>query len=102
MTKVLSTGKSGITAEIAGLEALRDCLDETFAAAVDFILSAKNYLIVVGVDKSGHIGQKVAASFASTGTPKFFHAPDRSQSWRFGHDLQGLCCSRNFKFRRKP
>ena len=89
MSKVLSTGKNVITAEIAGLEALRDCLDENFGAAIDLILGAKNYLIVVGVGKSGHIGQKIAASFASTGTPSFFMHPTEASHGDLGMVSKG-------------
>jgi len=50
-----------------------------FAAAVDCIGNAKGRLIVTGLGKSGHIGRKVAATFASTGTPAFFvHAAEAS------------------------
>jgi len=80
----LETAKDVITAEISGLEALRDCLDENFEHAVSLILNTKNYLIVVGVGKSGHIGQKIAASFASTGTPSFFMHPTEASHGDLG------------------
>ena len=63
---------------IAAIEAaLRSDLGETFARAADLIRGAKGRLIVTGLGKSGHIGRKVAATFASTGTPAFFvHAAE--------------------------
>ncbi len=89
MKKSLKQAQNVITAEIAGLEALRDCLDHNFTAAVDIILKAKNYLIVVGVGKSGHIGQKIAASFASTGTPSFFMHPTEASHGDLGMVSKG-------------
>ena len=63
---------------IAAIEAaLRSDLGEAFARAADLIRSAKGRLIVTGLGKSGHIGRKIAATFASTGTPAFFvHAAE--------------------------
>src|SRR2546428_10003928 len=50
-----------------------------FVAAADLIRNAKGRLIVTGLGKSGHIGRKIAATFASTGTPAFFvHAAEAS------------------------
>jgi arabinose-5-phosphate isomerase len=50
-------------------------MDENFDRAVELILSCKGKLIVTGVGKSGHIGAKIAATLASTGTPSFFINP---------------------------
>ena len=65
---------------IAAIEAaLRSDLGEPFARAADLIRSAKGRLIVTGLGKSGHISRKIAATFASTGTPAFFvHAAEAS------------------------
>ena len=65
---------------IAAIEAaLRSDLGEPFARATDLIRSAKGRLIVTGLGKSGHISRKIAATFASTGTPAFFvHAAEAS------------------------
>jgi arabinose-5-phosphate isomerase len=69
--------------ECEGLQALRAMLDqqlkEPFRAAVATLAAAKGRVIVTGIGKSGHVGQKVAATFASTGTPAFFvHASEAS------------------------
>jgi len=63
---------------IAAIEAaLRSDLGESFARAADLIRNAKGRLIVTGLGKSGHIARKIAATFASTGTPAFFvHAAE--------------------------
>ncbi len=57
--------------------ALQSDLGAAFSAAVDLIRNAKGRLIITGLGKSGHIGRKMAATFASTGTPAFFvHASE--------------------------
>src|SRR6187431_1085994 len=65
---------------IAALSAaLQSDLRAPFVAATDLIRNAKGRLIVTGLGKSGHIGRKIAATFASTGTPAFFvHAAEAS------------------------
>ena len=69
--------EAGGVAAIAA--ALQSDLRAPFAAAADRIMNAKGRLIVTGLGKSGHIGRKVAATFASTGTPAFFvHAAEAS------------------------
>ncbi|MGB6228938.1 MAG: KpsF/GutQ family sugar-phosphate isomerase [Litorimonas sp.] len=57
---------------------------ERFSAAVDVVLATEGHLIVVGVGKSGHVGQKLAASFASTGTPAFFMHPTEASHGDLG------------------
>jgi arabinose-5-phosphate isomerase len=72
--RTLDAEGSGITAIAA---ALQSDLGEPFAGASDLIRNARGRLIVTGLGKSGHIGRKVAATFASTGTPAFFvHAAE--------------------------
>ena len=74
--RTLDAEGSGITAISA---ALQSDLGGSFAGAADLIRNAKGRLIVTGLGKSGHIGRKVAATFASTGTPAFFvHAAEAS------------------------
>ena len=50
-------------------------LDENFDKAIDLIYNCKGRFIITGVGKSGHIGAKIAATLASTGTPSFFVNP---------------------------
>src|SRR5882757_8310457 len=74
--RTLDAEADGVAAITA---ALQSDLRTPFAAAVDCIGNAKGRLIVTGLGKSGHIGRKVAATFASTGTPAFFvHAAEAS------------------------
>jgi len=74
----LSIGRDVIRREAEGLRALEASLGTGFEKAVQTILSGKGHLIVVGLGKSGHIGRKIAASFASTGTPAFFLHPSEA------------------------
>ena len=67
--RTLDAEGSGIAAITA---ALQSDLRAPFVAASDLIRNAKGRLIVTGLGKSGHIGRKIAATFASTGTPAFF------------------------------
>lgn len=60
-------------ASLAG--ALRGALGVAFAAAVEIMSAAKGRVIVTGMGKSGHVGRKIAATMASTGTPAFFVHP---------------------------
>lgn len=78
-TDYLATGRKVITIEAEGLTALAAGLDESFARAVETILKAKGRVIVSGMGKSGHIARKIAATFASTGTPaQFVHPAEAS------------------------
>lgn len=73
--KLIAAGKRVVTAEAAALSALSDSLDSSFSAAIDLILAAKGRVIVSGMGKSGHVARKIAATFASTGTPAHFVHP---------------------------
>ena len=67
--RTLDAGSNGIAVLAT---ALRGPLGTPFVAAVELIRQAKGRVIVTGLGKSGHIGRKVAATLASTGTPAFF------------------------------
>ena len=61
--------------ESRAVSALRSRLDGTFAAACELCMQTPGRVIVIGMGKSGHIGNKIAATLASTGTPSFFVHP---------------------------
>lgn len=61
--------------EAAAVEALIDRVDNEFIAAVEKIMNCRGRVVVTGMGKSGHIGRKIAATLASTGTPSFFMHP---------------------------
>ena len=65
---VTEFGRSVLHDEARALDALADGLGETFEQAVALLLDCQGKLIVSGLGKSGHVGRKIAATFASTGT----------------------------------
>src|SRR4051794_19787477 len=69
---VLDFGRVILHDEARALDALADSLGEAFERAVDLILNCDGKLIVSGLGKSGHVGRKIAATFASTGTTATF------------------------------
>jgi arabinose-5-phosphate isomerase len=70
--EVLEFGRNVLHDEARALDALADSLGEPFERAVDLILACDGKLIVSGLGKSGHVGRKIAATFASTGTTATF------------------------------
>ncbi|MEM6052668.1 arabinose-5-phosphate isomerase KdsD [Erwinia sp. P7711] len=68
-------GKEVLTIERQGLEQLDQYINEDFTQACERIYSCLGKVVVMGMGKSGHIGKKMAATFASTGTPAFFVHP---------------------------
>ena len=76
-TNIISIAKTTLEIEISELEKLKNRLDDEFARAVEIIHSAKGKLIVVGIGKSAHVGNKIVATLNSTGTPsQFLHASE--------------------------
>jgi arabinose-5-phosphate isomerase len=77
-----------LDAEGGGIDALaaalRDGLGASFAAAVELIRAAQGRVIVTGMGKSGHVGRKIASTFASTGTPAFFVHPGEASHGDLG------------------
>ncbi|NIZ60559.1 KpsF/GutQ family sugar-phosphate isomerase [Sedimentitalea sp. CY04] len=73
--KFLATARQVALDEARALEALAESFDERFAEAAQMILSATGRIIISGIGKSGHIGHKIAATLASTGTPAHFVHP---------------------------
>ena len=71
----LQLARKVLTIEASEINALALRLDANFEAAVTLILQCKGRVVVSGMGKSGHIGGKIAATLASTGTPAFFMHP---------------------------
>ncbi|PSL18034.1 KpsF/GutQ family sugar-phosphate isomerase [Shimia abyssi] len=71
----LNTARRVIATEAAALSTLEQSLGDTFSEAVTLLLSTRGRVIVSGMGKSGHIARKIAATFASTGTPAHFVHP---------------------------
>ncbi len=71
----LETGRRVLQIEARAIAELIGRLDEHFERAVETILACRGRLVVTGMGKSGLIGQKISATFSSTGTPSFFLHP---------------------------
>ena len=86
--RTIASASRTLDLEIQGLSALKAAIDnglgEDFVTAVALIHKASGRVIVTGMGKSGHIGQKLAATLASTGTPAFFVHPGEASHGDLG------------------
>ncbi|MEX0606089.1 MAG: KpsF/GutQ family sugar-phosphate isomerase [Marinobacter sp.] len=73
-----------ITIELDAIEALKSRIAEDFVRACETIMACKGRVVVTGMGKSGHIGNKIAATLASTGTPSFFVHPGEASHGDLG------------------
>jgi len=73
--RALQLARETLDIEAQALHGVRDRLSETFAQAVALLLSVAGRVVVMGMGKSGHVGRKIAATLASTGTPALFVHP---------------------------
>ncbi|BFM17419.1 arabinose-5-phosphate isomerase KdsD [Maricurvus nonylphenolicus] len=80
----INAGKRTITMETSAVQALESRIDDEFTRACELILNCKGRTIVTGMGKSGHIGNKIAATLASTGTPSFFVHPGEASHGDLG------------------
>ena len=78
MNKLLQYGRELLELELQEAQKLPDRLGKDFVEACQLILSNKGKVVVSGIGKSGHIGKKIAASLASTGSPAFFMHPSEA------------------------
>ncbi len=85
----LALARSVVRIERDALEQLEASLGNTMLDAVELILATDRHVVVAGVGKSGHIGQKIAASLASTGTPAFFIHPTEASHGDLGMVVPG-------------
>lgn len=89
MDAYLNTARQVIRTEAEGLAQLAAGLDDSFNQAITLILAAKGRVIVSGMGKSGHVGRKIAATLASTGTPAQFVHPAEASHGDLGMVTQG-------------
>lgn len=82
--RLLSLGRAVIETEAEAIAALATKIDESFVEACAYILNCKGRIVVIGMGKSGHIGSKIAATLASTGTPAFFVHPGEASHGDLG------------------
>ncbi|WP_420585358.1 KpsF/GutQ family sugar-phosphate isomerase [Ruegeria sp.] len=85
----LRTARQVVTDEARALDVLAESLNEDFAEAVQLILQAPGRIIISGIGKSGHIGHKIAATLASTGTPAYFVHPAEASHGDLGMVSKG-------------
>ncbi len=85
----LSAAHRVLALEIEGIATLSRRLDETFIKALDLLSSADGRVVVTGIGKSGHIGRKIAATLASTGTPALFVHPAEASHGDLGMIANG-------------
>ncbi len=86
--RLLKLGLAVIETETQALNDLKQKIDQNFLKACTYILECNGRTVVIGMGKSGHIGGKIAATLASTGTPSFFVHPGEA-----GHGDLGMITS---------
>ena len=88
-TPTLALARDVLQLEANEIVALSQRLDARFADAVSLILNCHGRIVVSGMGKSGHIGGKIASTFASTGTPAFFMHPAEASHGDLGMIMAG-------------
>ncbi|WP_043317432.1 KpsF/GutQ family sugar-phosphate isomerase [Microbulbifer sp. HZ11] len=81
---IIQAGRRTISMEAAAVTALEPRIGEDFHRACELILNCPGRVIVSGMGKSGHVGRKIAATLASTGTPSFFVHPGEASHGDLG------------------
>jgi len=81
---LIESAKRAIQIETQAVAQLADRIDASFVKACDLIMACKGRVVVTGMGKSGHIGSKIAATLASTGTPAFFVHPGEASHGDLG------------------
>ena len=82
--ELCKTGVNVIAVETSAIQALETRINADFVAACKFMLACRGRIVVTGMGKSGHIGGKIAATLASTGTPAFFVHPGEASHGDLG------------------
>lgn len=82
--KIKKLGLAVIDTELAAVASLKSQVNDNFVKACELILACKGRVVVTGMGKSGHIGHKIAATLASTGTPAFFVHPGEASHGDLG------------------
>jgi arabinose-5-phosphate isomerase len=88
-TTDLDVARGVLATEAAGLRALAAALDRGFSDAVGLLAAATGRVVVSGMGKSGHVGRKIAATLASTGTPALFVHPGEASHGDLGMIVPG-------------
>jgi arabinose-5-phosphate isomerase len=88
-TRLIDMGRQALRIEAQAVAALVDRLGDDFAAACRVLLDCRGRVVVSGMGKSGHVGGKIAATLASTGTPSFFLHPAEASHGDLGMLTKG-------------
>lgn len=83
-TDFQALGRAVIATELAEIEALQTRIDGSFTKACELLLACQGRIVITGMGKSGHIGGKIAATLASTGSPAFFVHPGEASHGDLG------------------
>lgn len=89
--KDITSAKHTIDKEIEALRMMEDSLDESLSQALDLMQKTEGRVIITGMGKSGHVGSKIAATLASTGTPSFFVHPGEASHGDLGMITEKDC-----------
>lgn len=89
MSQYLDWAREAMRVEATSIEEIAKSLGDAFIQAADVILHCTGRVIVMGIGKSGHIGHKIAATFASTGTTAFFVHPAEAAHGDLGMIVDG-------------
>ena len=89
MTDLIQSGQRTIQMETDAVKELSSRIGLSFVTACETILSCRGRVVVLGMGKSGHIGNKIAATLASTGTPAFFVHPGEASHGDLGMITKG-------------
>ncbi len=82
--RIISLAQAVIDTETEAIQALKPRIDEDFVRACEYMLACRGRIVVTGMGKSGHIGGKIAATLASTGSPAFFVHPGEASHGDLG------------------
>lgn len=77
-------GLTTLNTELDAIAQLAQYINDDFTQACELIVNAQGKVVVMGMGKSGHIGNKIAATLASTGTPAFFVHPGEASHGDLG------------------
>ncbi|MEW8045453.1 MAG: KpsF/GutQ family sugar-phosphate isomerase, partial [Candidatus Thiodiazotropha sp.] len=84
MVRMIDLGRAVIETEADAVQSLIPRLGDEFALACSYLLHCQGRIVVIGMGKSGHIGNKIAATLASTGSPAFFVHPGEASHGDLG------------------
>ncbi len=82
--QIIQMGHAVVDIETAAVQALKSRIDDQFIRACEYMLNCRGRIVVMGMGKSGHIGGKIAATLASTGSPAFFVHPGEASHGDLG------------------